>query len=262
MTPAASLKTIADAQQKKNQVEIVYYTDPFCCWSWALEPQWRRLRYEFGDQINWRYVMGGLIPDWRTYRDPMNSINRPAQMGPLWMEASQVSGMPIQDELWAEKPPNSSYPACIAVKTAALQSEVASEVFLRAVREALMIESKDISGKEILFDIACLTEERFPDFFSAEQFKSDYNEQAGYDAFREDIMQVRFNKIGRFPTLVLKAAGKAGLLITGYRTYSILLDALLEVSPGIRPVNDINNTKDYIDHWKFLTARELKEVSG
>src|SRR5687767_9309029 len=94
--------------KKEDRVEITYYTDPLCCWSWALEPQWRKLRYEFGDQIRWKYCMGGLIPNWQTFSDPMNSVARPAQMGPLWMDASQVSGMPIADSIWSQNPPASS----------------------------------------------------------------------------------------------------------------------------------------------------------
>src|SRR5690242_21305745 len=27
-------------------LEVIYYTDPLCCWSWAFEPQWRRFLYE------------------------------------------------------------------------------------------------------------------------------------------------------------------------------------------------------------------------
>ena len=251
-----------DTEQKEDRVDITYYTDPFCCWSWALEPQWRRLRYEFGDQLHWKYVMGGLIPDWHSYRDPMNSVNRPAQMGPLWMEASRVSGMPIRDELWTGEPPASSYPACIAVKTATLQSEVAGEVYLRSAREALMVESKDISQKEILFDIADLTESRHPGLFSADDFRKDYGNEASQLAFREDIMKVRFNKIGRFPSLTMTTKGKPGIIITGYRPYSVLLEALRQIIPEIEPANDINNTKKYIEHWKFLTSRELKELNS
>jgi putative protein-disulfide isomerase len=250
----------ARTQRKEDRVEITYYTDPFCCWSWALEPQWRRLRYEFAGLIKWKYVMGGLIPDWQSYRDPMNSINRPAQMGPLWMEASQVSGMPIQDELWSVDPPASSYPACIAVKTAALQSEAAAEVYLRAVREALMIESKDVARKEILLDIADHTQSRHPDLFSSEHFRSNYGNKASQLAFREDIMKVRFNQIGRFPTLTMTAAEKPGLMITGYRPYHVLLDAVFKIAPGIVAVNDVKITESYIEHWRFLTARELKEI--
>lgn len=77
-------------------VEIEYFTDPLCCWSWGLEPQWRRLRFEFGTQLSWRYRMGGMIPDWDSYQDPINSINRRSQMAPLWYQARELSGMPLR----------------------------------------------------------------------------------------------------------------------------------------------------------------------
>ena len=59
-------------------VDVIYYTDPLCSWSWAFEPVWRRLRYELGDQLAWRYRMGGMIPDWRHYADPLNDVASPA----------------------------------------------------------------------------------------------------------------------------------------------------------------------------------------
>ena len=65
-------------------IEIVYYTDPLCCWSWAFEPHWRRLREEFGGALDWRYRMAAMIADWNSYNDPLNSVNRPVQMGPIW----------------------------------------------------------------------------------------------------------------------------------------------------------------------------------
>ncbi|HKG36302.1 MAG TPA: hypothetical protein VKA89_07705, partial [Solirubrobacterales bacterium] len=41
-------------------VEVLYYTDPACPWSWACEPKLRRLIWEFGDDLRFRWVMGGL----------------------------------------------------------------------------------------------------------------------------------------------------------------------------------------------------------
>jgi predicted DsbA family dithiol-disulfide isomerase len=38
-------------------VELRYYTEPACEWSWATEPQLRRLIWEFGDSISPRWVM-------------------------------------------------------------------------------------------------------------------------------------------------------------------------------------------------------------
>lgn len=251
----------ADIHNTEDRVEITYYTDPLCCWSWALEPQWRKLRYEFGDQIRWKYCMGGLIANWQTYSDPMNSVDRPAQMGPLWMEASQVSGMPIADAIWSQATPASSYPACIAVKTAGLQSPKALEIYLRAVRESLMIEGNDVSQREVLIDISAHCESRFPEVFDAKRFNEEYDNEASRLAFKDDLMKVRFHRIGRFPTLTITKPDQKGVIITGYRPYDVLVQAVLQVAPSLTPVNDFKNLKAYIDYWGKLTNREIQEVS-
>src|SRR5215218_1622348 len=103
-----------------DRVQIVYYTDPLCCWSWAFEPQWRKLRYQFGDNLTWRYCMSGLLPGWNQFTDNLNAVSRPVQMGPIWMEAAHISGMPISNRIWITNPPTSSYLSCIAVKCAEL----------------------------------------------------------------------------------------------------------------------------------------------
>src|SRR6478609_7542743 len=121
------MQQIMEQEKEEAVLQIVYYTDPLCCWSWAFEPQWRRLRYELGNQMRFRYCMGGLLADWEKYNDPMNAVSRPSQMGPLWFEAKYISGMPIREHIWHKDPPASSYPACIAVKCAALQSAAAEE---------------------------------------------------------------------------------------------------------------------------------------
>ena len=155
-------------------LQITYYTDPLCVWSWAFEPQWRRLRYEFGDQLRWRYRMGGLIRDWRTFSDPLNDISRPVQMGPLWSQARHTSGMPINDRIWFDDPPTSSYPACLAVKAAELQSQGAGERYLRRVREAVMLEGRNVTKRDVLLMLAVdLAHE--DEAFDAERFVRDLN---------------------------------------------------------------------------------------
>src|SRR5690606_30883830 len=52
--------------KSKDQVTIVCYTDPLCCWSWGLQPHLQRLMGEF-PKISIEYCMGGLIPDWTTF---------------------------------------------------------------------------------------------------------------------------------------------------------------------------------------------------
>jgi putative protein-disulfide isomerase len=246
---------------KKDQVEITYYTDPLCCWSWAFEPQWRKLRYQFEGQLKWKYVMGGLIPDWKTYHDPLNSVTRPLQMGPLWFEARHISGQPINDKVWINDAPQSSYPACIAAKCAEIQSQGAGELYLRALREAVMLKGQNVGKQSVLLEIAETVSEAFHNQFDYEKFKSDLQENKGTEGFKSDLQKVSFHKIGRFPSLVIKNTldGRA-VIIVGYRPYSVLMDALKAVAPEIQPSGKSLNKDDYIDFWKGATNREVEEL--
>lgn len=216
-------------EQSEDRIEIVFYTDPLCCWSWAFEKVWQRLQAEFKDKLSWRYCMGGLIPDWATYHDPMNSVSRPAQMGPLWMEAQHLTGTSINYEIWMKDPPASSYPACIAVKSAEFQSLEAGEAYLRALREAVMIKGKNIAKPEVLVEIGEQLSHNEPQLFDSEQFISDLSGEESRNAFRKDLQKVSYNHIGRFPTLTITKPRQGGVIITGYRPYEVLLQALSQV---------------------------------
>ncbi|MER2999205.1 DsbA family protein [Pontibacter populi] len=244
-----------------GSVEIVYYTDPLCCWSWAMEPQWRRLRFEYRGKIKWRYCMGGLIANWNSFNDPMNSISRPLQMGPLWMEAKYISGMPIQDRVWYDNPPASSYPACIAVKAAELQSPIASENYLRRVREAVMLHGKNISERDVLLQVAGELAEELPDLLDVSAFERELGGEEARQAFKQDLMQVRLHAISRFPTLTIKRVGEEqGVMVVGYRTYEALQQALLQVVPDLQPIQHTTDEMEYRRFWGNTTEREMKEA--
>ncbi|MGI8952038.1 MAG: DsbA family oxidoreductase [Chitinophagaceae bacterium] len=230
--------------QQADGIEITYYTDPLCCWSWAFEPQWRKLQFEFSGKISWHYVMGGLLPSWKNYNDPINNVSRPIQMGPVWMHASQVSGIPMHQRIWIEDPPASSYPACIAVKCAELQSTETGEKYLRLLREAIMINGINISKQTELIKIAeTLTQKGFTEF-TLIKFKEDLKTDKGLEAFRKDLQEVQYRNINRFPTLIIKANQQPPILITGYRPYSILLDAIKQVAPQLQKTQQAINEEE------------------
>lgn len=214
-----------------DQIAIVCYTDPLCCWSWGLQPQLQRLLEEFPEQIFIEYVMGGLIPDWTDFSDPLNSIHKPAQMGPMWMQASHLTGRPIDDLLWIKDPPSSSFPACIAVKTAQLQSKEAATQMLFFLSKAVMEESKNIAKTEVIAEVAEKLANAHPELFDMAQFKREYNTEPSRESFRQDLNRIRLNKIGRFPTLTINKGSETGVMITGFRPYEALLEAIKQVSP-------------------------------
>jgi predicted DsbA family dithiol-disulfide isomerase len=265
--PIAVLKVEADPSDECDGsarlgavVELAYYTDPLCCWSWGFEPQWRRLRYEYGDRLGWRYRMAGMIATWESYQDPLNAISRRTQMGPLWMQARQVSGMPIDDRIWLEDPPSSSYPACLAVKAAELQSAAAGESLLRRLREAVMVERRNVARGEVILAVAEELASADPSRFNLDRFRRDLEGRATLDALREDIKELRYRGIGRFPALTLRCPGGPGVVIVGYRPYDALLAALARVAPDLEPVRRAGCRAEYEDYWGRWTDREVDEA--
>ncbi len=219
--------------KEADRIVIEYYTDPLCCWSWAFEPHWQRLLREFAEQITYFYYMGGLISNWQNYQDPMNAINRPAQLGPLWMEASQIANVFIDPSIWVDDPPTSSYPACIAVKSAEIQSREAGENFLYKLREAVMTKNQNVAKPEVLTAIAQNFAEENPELLNFNQFLEDISGEKSVQLFKDDLQKVRYNGIGRFPTLTIHKPGKNGVIITGYRPYEVLLEAISVIDPEI-----------------------------
>jgi len=242
-------------------VEITFYTDPLCCWSWAFEPQWRRLQYELQNMIVYRYVMSGFLPSWKNFNDPLYSVSRPMQMGAVWHEASQQSGMKMHDKIWVDDPPASSYPACIAVKCAELQSPFAGEKYLRMAREAVMLHGKNIARQDVLTTIAQNLEKAYPGAFDAEKFLLDLTKNDnGINAFRADLNEVQSRNISRFPTLIMRSASKPAIMMTGYRPYPVLFDAITQVAGPTAHLQKAGSKEDYINYWGNITQREIEEV--
>lgn len=219
------------AQLPAGGVDITYYTDPLCCWSWAFEPQWRKLLHALEDRVTYRYCMAGLIPGWKSYHDPVNFVSRPAQMGPVWMHAREALGVPIHERIWFDDPPSSSYPACIAVKCAMLQSSAAGEAYLQKAREAVMTKGINIAREAELLKIAEMIAAESPGLMDAQWFAADMKSGAAMEGFRKDLNDVRQRRIERYPALIIRRAGAAPLIVTGYRTCAFLLDIITDYRP-------------------------------
>ena len=244
-----------------DRIDITYFTDPLCCWSWALEPQWRKLVFQFKDHISWKYCLGGLIPSWNGFVDRINSVSRPSQMGPLWMHAQRVSGMPMAHKIWSLDPPSSSFPACVAVKCAFMQSPRHSELFLRKVREFCHQRNKNISDTVVLYDVAeeLATQDKI---FKLDKFHEHFQGTEGQKLFRIDWEETKRRDITRFPALLLKKTGKEAILLSGYRSFSSLQKALVFLDPALKGFPRNTSISEYREYWGELLAREELEFTS
>ena len=175
----------------KKPVKIIYYTDPICSSCWGIEPQLRKLKLEYGNNIEVEYRMGGLLPNW-SYNS--GGISKPSDVAHHWDEVSVYYDMPIDGNVWLEDPLSSSYPPSIAFKAAQMQDNEKAILFLREIREMVFLQKKNITkwehlelaGKKVGLDIA--------------KFKADYEGKAK-ELFEEDLKLGRELGVRGFPTI-------------------------------------------------------------
>lgn len=241
-------------------VDIAYYTDPICSWSWAFEPHLRRLRYELGDRLRISYHLGGMIPDWQSFSDPLNSVDRPSQMGSHWYQVRQHTAMPLDERIWVEDAPTSSYPASIAVKAAQLQGADQGESYLRRLRESVMSMRRNIAKREVLLAIA--DELAGEDRLDAARFERDFGSDAAVEAFREDLTDARYRDIGRFPTLIYRRTGRTPIITVGFRPYELVRDAVGYVAPDLEPVRRARSAAEYVAYWGRVSTAEVAVALG
>src|SRR5581483_10322038 len=112
-----------------------------------------------------------------------------------------------------------------AVKAAESLGPPFAEAYLRRLREAVMLEGRDVSRREILTDLAAAAGADRAAFAAA------LDDPDAHAAFRQDLMDARYREIGRFPTLILHRTGPTGLALVGCRPYEALRAALAKVAP-------------------------------
>jgi predicted DsbA family dithiol-disulfide isomerase len=158
-------------------VEVRFYTDPACPWSWAAEPALRRLMWEFEGELEFVWVMGGLA---RSYEraDMLQVIS-------VWLTDAAEGGMPCDPRIWTENPLESTYPACQAVKAATEQGADAGYRYLRTLREGIMFERRKLDHTDALIDAAGRAQ------IDRQRFELDLRSHAITEAFGADLDEVR-----------------------------------------------------------------------
>ncbi len=134
-------------------IEVVHFSDPWCWWSWGLEPVLRRLKEVYGDQVKVTYRLAGFassLEEWRKHYDVAED-----EALRKWISNSvRMTKMPIDPDYLLKTRVKTTYPAGIAVKAAQLQSEELAERYLRKMMETIQVGAKNGSQESVYLSVA------------------------------------------------------------------------------------------------------------
>lgn len=235
----------------KKPVKIIYYTDPICSSCWGIEPQLRKLKLEYGENIEIEYRMGGLLPDW-SYNS--SGISKPSDVAHHWDEVSVYYDMPIDGDVWLEDPLSSSYPPSIAFKAAQMQDNEKAILFLREIREMVFLQKKNITkwenleqaGKKVGLDIVKL--------------KTDYEGKAK-ELFEEDLKLGRELGVRGFPTMYFTDTTGQKEIVYGSKPYIEFENALVKLLPTATKSSYNKSWVTVFSKYHSLTAKEYSELT-
>lgn len=235
-----------------KSVKVIYFTDPICSSCWGIEPQLRKLKLEYGNNLEFEYRMGGLLPDWN-YNS--GGISGPSDVAKHWDEASVHYDMPIDGDVWLEDPLNSSFPPSIAFKAAQMQDKEKAVLYLRALREMLFLEKKNIAKWENMASAAQKVG------LDTVQLKTDYEGKAKI-LFEEDLKLAKALGVRGFPTIFFVDEAGNKEIVYGSRPYAFYEMAVLKLNNSATKSEYSKDWETLFSKYSSLTAREFSELSG
>jgi putative protein-disulfide isomerase len=232
-------------------LKIIYYTDPICSSCWGIEPQLRKLKMEYGANIEIEYRMGGLLPNW-SYNS--GGISKPSDVAQHWDEVSIYYDMPIDGNVWLEDPLSSSYPPSIAFKAAQMEDNEKAILFLREIREMVFLQKKNITKWEHLE----LAAQKVG--LDIVKFKTDYEGKAK-ELFEEDLKLGKELGVRGFPTLFFIDTMGHKEMVYGSKPYNIFENALLKLFPTVSKTTYDKTWLSVFSKYHSLTAKEFSELT-
>lgn len=189
-----------------------------CSWCWSFRPVWQAVKQGLSDDVEVRYLLGGLAPDSPAPmpEDMQQSIRR------TWQRIQQeVPGTEFNYAFWEKcQPRRSTYPACRAMIACRMQQPSLEQVMLLAIQQAYYLNAQNPSDETVLVNLA----EQIG--LNVQQFTVDLLSENCQSILLQEIKHCRDIGISSFPSLVLKQGESYVVLDLDYNNSEVILDQI------------------------------------
>jgi predicted DsbA family dithiol-disulfide isomerase len=132
-------------------LEISFFHDVLCAWSYIADHRLERLRAEYEPTVRFRYRPFPLRPN----EQAPNRKQRQVLARHYRRAAKEEEGGGVVDELWVGRdPPRCSLPPLLALEAALVQGPGAQRTLLRALRGAAFLRGVNVTRRDVLLELA------------------------------------------------------------------------------------------------------------
>lgn len=246
-----------------DPLRVVWFTDPHNIWCWGCEPTIRRLETVYADRLELEIRQGGLFEDFSPVREQWARMS-----GGRWSETilaffeavANQHRMPMDSARMVDSSEdfNSTWPACIAVKAAALQGTGAEGRYLRALREAWCLDGRAIHRVDVQTEVAREVG------LDVSRFTTALEDGSALDSFRKDREEGERLEIQGFPTFLIER-GNASARLNGWQPWEVFEDVLRQIDPSLEGAS-IERSKEgvlsLLERPSRWATREIAAVLG
>lgn len=197
--------------------ELIYVGDPMCSWCWGISPILSELKTKYGNQLNFRIVLGGLRPGGG---DPWND-NFKTFLQHHWEEVSERSGQPFSYHLFEQE--NFNYdtePSCRAVFVARQFIPERELEFFETVQYNFYVKNLDPTKVEFYKNIC----EKFD--INYEDFKLHFFSKEAKQGTHKEFLLNREWGVRGYPSILMKRNDKITILSSGYTKLETMIELI------------------------------------
>lgn len=214
------------------KIILTAFTDPMMGLSFESEPIMNRLKQEYGEQIEFRYVMSLLVRDVSDFMTPEERAMEPNEgilsyckrLAQIYKNEETIGGLPINMDGFClfDAEHRSSKPLNLAYKAAQITAPKKADEFLTALRHATVVDCFPTTHFDIIMRIVHKTG------IDEKAFIQNYHSGAE-EALNEDLAFIRQLGIHSLPAYLIQYKDKSLLIQSfDYQDFSHAIEYVMQ----------------------------------
>ena len=250
-----------------DKVIIKTFTDPMMGLSYECEPIFRKLETHFEGNIEFQYIMSGLVKNVYDFVDKQDlTIGRDyaikkynKKLAKIYESEETISNMPINmtDFHLFSTENTSSIPLNLAYKSVQIFAKDKADLFLYNLRYAAIVDCKPTTQLNEILKVVDKTE------INKDEFLKYYNDGTAENEFKKDLMLCRKLEIYTLPAYLIQYQDKA-ILIKSLIGYDSFVSAIKEITNSkIIPkkiMQSLENLRKLLNIHPLISPIEIKEA--